>query len=405
MRIGIDACTWSNRRGYGRFTRGLVASMVAEYPWHEFVLVVDRFTAEEGGFPAGSRLEVVAVSAQPTMAAAANGARSPRDLWRMGLAVSRLDPDVFLFPTRYSYFPLLDRTPTVVVFHDATGELHPELVFPQWRSRLLWKIKTRLALWRADRLVTVSIDARKQIAAVFGYPESAIEVVSEGADSVFRALAADVSLHEVRRTYGLPSDLPLVLYVGGISPHKNLDGLLRAMKLLDREVRAPAHLVLVGDYQCDSFLSCYHELVALADSLGVSRSITFTGFVPDDQLVLLYNAASLLVLPSFSEGFGLPVIEAMACGLPVAVSERSSLPEVVGSAGLLFDPSSPEQMAATIGRLLTDDSFRRELGARGLARSAAYSWRAGARTMVQVLEEAARGGPVSRNPLPGQVHD
>jgi hypothetical protein len=163
MRIGIDACTWSNRRGYGRFTRGVVTALVEGHLDHEFVLVVDQHTAREAEFPAGAKVHVVATSEQPGQAASAYGSRSPADLLRMTRAVRRVRPDVFYFPTRYSYFPLPPGTPAVVTFHDATAELHPELIFPGLRSRLLWAAKTRLALRQADRLVTVSSDARSRL--------------------------------------------------------------------------------------------------------------------------------------------------------------------------------------------------------------------------------------------------
>jgi glycosyltransferase involved in cell wall biosynthesis len=119
--------------------------------------------------------------------------------------------------------------------------------------------------------------------------------------------------------------------------------------------------------------------------------VTFTGFVPDGELVELYNAATMLVLPSFNEGFGLPVAEAMACGLPVAVSDRSSLPEVVGNAGLLFDPASTDAIASAIRRMLTDDVLRHACREAGLERARAYSWESSAREMVRILDETARG--------------
>src|SRR5262249_52074454 len=141
--------------------------MVAEYPEHEFVLLMDRQTAGESRCPDGARVEVVETREQATRAASAKSSRSLRDMWRMSQAASRLRADVFFFPTRYSYYPLFHRGATVIAFHDATAEQHPELIFPGFRSRLFWKIKTWLALRQADRLVTVSESARSQIAAAF----------------------------------------------------------------------------------------------------------------------------------------------------------------------------------------------------------------------------------------------
>lgn len=389
MRFGIDACTWANRRGYGRFTRMLVSTMIAEHPQHEFVLVVDSHTAAEGGLPQGARVEIVETEVQPTEAASAEGSRSLLDLWRMGRAVSRLKLDAFLFPTSYSFFPLFSKTPAVVVFHDAIAEQHAELVFPGRRSRFFWRVKSWLARRTAKRLVTVSRDARAQLATVFRLREADIELVSEGADPCFRPLDLQSDDEAILERYELPRGVSLILYVGGISPHKNLDGLLRAVARLRQ---AQWHLVLVGDYTGDSFWGCYQEVVDLARSLAIADRVTFTGYVPDADLVLLYNFATMLVLPSVSEGFGLPVVEAMACGLPVAASNRNSLPEIIGDAGLLFDPLDPAGMAEAIQRLLGDEALRGELRAKGLLRAAAFSWKAGAQKMAGILEEVAARG-------------
>lgn len=386
MRVGIEACCWSNRRGYGRYLRELVTHMVAEFPQHEFILVTDQQTAAESQFPASARIEVVATREQATKAASASGSRSPLDLWRLGRAAAKLRPDLFFFPSRYSYFPLLARVPVVLVVHDASDQRHPELMFSGWKPRLLWNLKSWMALRQARQLVTVSESARAQIAAAFGYPETAIRVVLEGPNPAFHPLADRSGIRPVLDQYGLPADKPLLLYVGGISPHKNLQGLLHALtKLRDQAW----HLVLVGDFANDSFFGCYQELQALARQLELTKRVTFTGFVPDEHLLALYNAAMLLVLPSFNEGFGLPVVEAMACGLPVAASNRGSLPEVLGQAGVFFDPEDYGAMAAALDRLLSNASVRSAFQAEGLRRVERFSWKAAAREMVRVFEETA----------------
>ena len=389
MKIGIDASTWVNRRGYGRFTRGLVNAMVTGFPQHAYTLVIDDTMANEPTFPPGATLRVVRTSERQTTAASADGSRRAIDVLRMGRAASRLDLDVFLFPTNYSFFPFWSRTPTVTVFHDATAELLPSLIFPNIVPRTLWRIKSLLALRQSAQLVTVSDDARTQIARVFGRAAGDIEVVSEGTDPAFSplhdALERTRVSAAVRTRFRLPSDTPLLLYVGGISPHKNIDGLLRAIATLDR-TRRPCHLVIVGDLSDDNFLTCYDELRLLVAERSLIEHVTFTGFVEDADLVALYQAATMLVLPSMSEGFGLPVLEAMACGLPVAVSNRFSLPEIVGDAGRLFDPTSDDDIASALRQLLGDGALRAAMSARGLVRAEAYSWGRGAQTMMRILE-------------------
>jgi glycosyltransferase involved in cell wall biosynthesis len=382
MHIGVDACCWSNRRGFGRFTRELVSHMVREGPQHEFTLVTDGMTATEADFPSRARVEVVHTGEQPTQAASSRGARSPQDLWRIARAASRVPCDLFFFPAVYSFYPVLRRVPTVVTFHDAIAENHPGLIFPSRRTRLFWNAKCWLAMRQADRVMTVSASARTQIAAVFGYPESRIHVVTEGPGEGFGPLQDAPAIQAVRERYRLPEG-PLVLYVGGISPHKNLQALLQARARMDRA----CHVAIVGDYQDDAFHGCYEELVALRSRLGLDAAVTFTGFVPNPDLVALYSAATLLVLPSFEEGFGLPVVEAMACGLPVAASRRGSLPEVLGSAGLLFDPLDAGDIASAIVRLLDDPELRARLSAEGLRRAQAFSWEAAARSALGLFEE------------------
>ena len=380
----IDGCCWANRRGFGRFTRELLGPLVeqAVAADHRPFLVVDQATARSSDFPEAATLEVVETSVQPTRAAIAEGSRSVFDLWRIRQGMLGLRPDVVFFPAVYSYVPLPSRVPTVATFHDAIAEEHPSLVFPHWKGRLFWGLKTRWALRQACRLLTVSNSARQQIVDAFDYPADRIVVTEEAPSPSLAPIEDSERLAEVRRRHAVPEDVPILLYVGGISPHKNLDGLVAALC----RVETPWHLVLVGDHLADGFLSCHRDLMSRIESLGLTTRVTFTGFVSNEDLAALYSLAKLLVLPSFSEGFGLPAVEAMACGLPVAVSHRGSLPEVVGSAGELFDPHDPESMAACIQALLTDPGRLDRLAERALERAQDFSWNRSARTVLRLLE-------------------
>ena len=389
MRIGIDGCCWSNRRGFGRFTRELVTHMAQEGEDLDLVLVVDQQTASESQFPNKTTLKVVQTSVQPTRAASADGSRSLSDMFRLAKAASSLRADVFFFPAVYSFYPLLKCVPTLVTFHDAIPETHPDLIFPSWKSRFLWKIKTRLAIHQATRLLTVSETARTQIASSFKLPKSSLDVVTEGLGEGFSPVKNEELIHTVLSKYRLPTDRPLILYVGGISPHKNLQGLLLALTHVGEHTTAGWHLVIVGDYENDSFFGCYRELVEQSQRLGLEHQITFTGYAPSQDLPALYCAARMLVLPSFNEGFGLPIVEAMACGVPVAASQRGSIPEVLGNAGVMFEPEDHRAMARCIGKLLVDDGQWSHLRAQGLERSKQFSWDRAARKIIQLLRELA----------------
>jgi glycosyltransferase involved in cell wall biosynthesis len=305
----------------------------------------------------------------------------------MGCAVARLPIDAFFFPAVYSFFPLLCRVPTAVTFHDAIAEHHPDLIFSGFRTRWLWGLKTWLARRQASLVLTVTETARAQIASAFGLPAANIHVITEGPHAAFRPIHDRHVRQGVLDKYGLPIDRPLILYVGGISPHKNLEGLLQALCRLRVATPISWHLVLVGDYASDSFLGCYHRLKELATQLGLSDHTTFTGYIPNEDLAVLYNTAVFLVLPSFSEGFGLPLVEAMACGTPVAASSRGAIPEVLGSAGVLFDPEDHAEMAAVLRRLLEDEPLRTQSRAEGLKRVTRYTWSASAHTTVKLLED------------------
>jgi glycosyltransferase involved in cell wall biosynthesis len=192
--------------------------------------------------------------------------------------------------------------------------------------------------------------------------------------------------------YGIRSGERFVLYVGGISPHKNIDTLVIAYERWRQRIggSAPVSLVLVGDYVADVFHSSYLAIRRLIETAGLESSVRFTGYVPDDHLRDLYSAADVLVLPSFYEGFGLPVLESMACGTPVIASDAGALAEVVSDAGLLFDPHSSEALARVLGRVLGDDALRRDLAARGKVRAAQFTWEASARAALAAFEEVAR---------------
>jgi glycosyltransferase involved in cell wall biosynthesis len=376
MNIGVDASCWANQRGYGRYTRELLREAMAMDRANRYCLFLDRATADQCDDMPDVRRIVVETSAAATQAAAASGRRSLRDLWAMrrGVAEHRDGLDLFYFPSVYTYFPMPGGPKVAVTIHDTIAEHFPRLIFPNRRSELFWRIKVRWAIAQADRILAVSRTAKRDIVGEYGVDEARIGVVTDAVSPVFRPMPPVLPPR-----YGLAPGERFVLYVGGISPHKNLATLLDAMPPGEK-------LVLVGDYRKDVFYSSYP---ALRRKLGDSDRVVFTGHVPDDDLVSFYNAATCLVIPSFDEGFGLPAVEAMACGLPVIASEAGALPEVVGDAGLRFDPNSTRQLSEAIARLLGDEPLRRELSRRGLERAGHYTWRRSAEQLLGVFAELA----------------
>ncbi|GBD07853.1 D-inositol 3-phosphate glycosyltransferase [Candidatus Thermoflexus japonica] len=263
--------------------------------------------------------------------------------------------------------PLAVRLPVVVTVYDLSFVRHPE-AFRAW-NRIYLRLFTRLTCWRAAGILTISQAAREDLIRLWKLPPERIGVAYPGVDPRFRPLP-EKEVGAFRARYGLPDSF--VLYVGTLEPRKNLGVLLEAIARLS----PPVPLILVGGRGWKpAFLSRLRAL----EQEGRARWI---GFVPEAELPLWYNAATLLAYPSRYEGFGMPPLEAMACGTPVIAARASSLPEVVGEAGLLVDPDDVEGWVEGIRTLLRDGALRDMLRARGLARARQFSWEATVKAIV-----------------------
>jgi glycosyltransferase involved in cell wall biosynthesis len=269
---------------------------------------------------------------------------------------------------------------------------HPELIFPDAKSKLFWKLKQRMAIRQADIIATVSEFSKKEIVDYFHLPESRIRIISEAARPVFKVLPRNNGFFPALAKYHIAEDEKYLLYVGGISPHKNLGRLIDAFKqIVDADPVTPLKLVLVGDYKDDPFFSAYPALRTQVKALDLESRVTFTGFIPDEDLAYLYNAAALLVFPSLEEGFGLPAIEAMACGTPVAASSTGSLPEVLGQVGRFFDPAKADDVARVIREVLSDDALRNRMKVEGIDRSKDFLWKRAAQDTIAIFDELRAG--------------
>lgn len=393
MRIGIDVACWSNRRGFGRFVRELVPAVVAQGGGDDrFVLFADRQTAEGSRFPQGCRVVVGQTSEAATRGASADGRRSLRDMWAMRRVVGGEKLDVMFFPAVYSFFPVPRSLPCVVTFHDVIAETLPHLVFTTRRSRFFWNLKSRLALRVSRKVLTVSQASKRGLMEHFGLAEDRVRVVSEAPGEAFGSIGRREDSRVLGR-YGIEAGQRYLMYVGGISPHKNLDTLIEAFAVVAGEAGLQdVRLVLVGDYAGDSFRTCYQQLSGLVERLGLKGRVDFPGFVPDEDLGVLYSGSEAFVFPSYLEGFGLPAVEAMSCGAAVLASDRGSLPEVLGGAGELFDPRDRASMAGAMRRVLTDKTYRDDLRRRSLSRARDFSWERAGREAIDVLHEVGRLG-------------
>lgn len=385
MRIGIDASCWMNRRGYGRFTRCLVAEMVARNPRHELVLILDEPSTARAALPEGVEVRTIRVSEAPATAASAHGHRKLRDVLRMSLGASRAGCDVFFFPSVFSFYPVFG-TPLVVTIHDAIAAKLPHLVLPSVRSRFLWHLKQRGAIRSAKAVLTVSDTSRQALVDVLSVPEERVFVIREAPAPVFRPTPDP----DVLRRYGIGPKDRCFLYVGGISPHKNLTTLIEAFGLLDPDPNL--RLLLVGDTERDRFLSDTDAVRRAIARSPASDRIELTGYVTDDDLAALYTGAVATVLPSLGEGFGLPAAESAACGTPVVASADPALMELLGDAGLYAEACDVSGFAAHLRRLLAEPRWREQVGLACLTRAARSSWGEAAERTIELLERVGSGG-------------
>ena len=293
----------------------------------------------------------------------------PRALRRDGV-------DVFLSP--YYKRPLAAPCPSVVTIHDLFFIGYPGRARPL-RDALLTAL-ARVYARGAAAVIADSEHSRREIVARLGLPAARVSVIPV---ALGREFAPGAPTPAQRARYGLGSRY--ALYVGNFLPHKNLPRLLRAWAALPAPLRATHRLVLAGGARAGR-----PALAALAAALGLDGAVVFAGLVADEDLPALYGGAAALVQPSLEEGFGLPALEAMACGAPVVASRRGALPEVVNDAGLLVDPEDERALAAALARVLGSEDERAALRRRGLARAAEFSAARTAGRVVDLLAATAR---------------
>ena len=302
-----------------------------------------------------------------------------RVLWEQcvqPLALRRIGADLVHGPVFIG--PLCAPCPVVLTIHDLGFIRFPRACRPAHRHYLT--IMTRLSARRARRLIAVSEHTASEASSLLGVQRDRIDVVYHGVDPQFRPLPPDQVI-DFRRRQGLPARF--VLFVGTLEPRKNL---LRLVDAFSRLADSRTLLVLVGGRGWK-----FDDLFSRAEDPDLKHRVVFPGYARQEELPLWYNAATAFVYPSLYEGFGLPVLEAMACGTPVLCSNASSLPEVAGSAALMFTPTDTEALSAQLYRLLSDSSLRRELRDRGLTRSRSFSWIKAAEETTLVYQRAIDG--------------
>jgi glycosyltransferase involved in cell wall biosynthesis len=281
-----------------------------------------------------------------------------------------------LFHSQY-VLPVHLSCKSVLTIHDILFESHPEF-FPDSHRRLI-KFFIPFSAKRANRIISVSEFTKRQIMDYYRVPEEKIEAIYEGASRKFRPLKDNNYLFSKLKAYGIKKKY--ILFVGRIEPRKNIVGLLKAFDYVRQRGRKDLCLVIVGNQ--DKIFE-EKELFKKVKEMQLDSDVVFTGGVGEDDLVALYNGAEVLTYPAFAEGFGLPVLEAMACGTPVITSNTSALPEVAGEAAILVNPYSFQDIGEALEGLLDRQDLSKELSAKGLERAKRFCWEKTAEKTIEV---------------------
>lgn len=373
MNIVLDARTVSRRlSGVGFYVLELVRAFSRIDADHIFHILVHGDSAIED-LPSDPRFRIHRTSASPE-------SHPLGDLWeefvlpRIAHTAQAhvLHGPAFLIPLRRT------RIATVVTIHDLVAFTHPRTI--PWKYALYMRRRIRRALQTAQRTICVSESAKRDVLRLLAPPAEKIACIHHGVSERFHPESPE-RIDEVRRRYGL--ERPYILFVGNLEPRKNLGGLVRAFRIVRREAKEPIDLVVAGQIAWKS-----GELLRELGEEDVRNSVRLTGYFPAEDLPALYSGALAFVFPTLWEGFGMPVLEAMACGAPVVASRVPSIEEIAKDAAILVDPHSPDSIGSGIREALHGPraSFRR----RGIERAAQFSWLTTARRTLEVYDEAWR---------------
>lgn len=363
MKIGIDV-RMINYSGIGRYIRNILKYLLQKDKGREYILY-GRINEVRNRFPTTEAIiyqteyEIYKLVEQ----------------FRMPFKIEGVD----VFHSPHYNFPILYKDKMIVTVHDIIHYLYPR----ELRTRL-GKVYSRFMLnkvkAKASRVLTISQSTKDDLVKYFNFKPEKIEVTYIGVDSIFKKVNEPEAIDNLKRKLKIRG--PLLLFIGLNKYHKNIQTLLESVKILKQKKRD--FTLVLGGIKTNS-----RNIEITANEMGISDRIRILSYMDDTTMLYLYNAADIFILPSFYEGFGLPPLEAMACGTPVIVSNCSSLPEVVDDAGILIDPREPEEIVAGVEKILDDSEFREDLISRGFDQVRKFSWEEAAERIYKIYEEVA----------------
>lgn len=373
MKIGIEATSAAagQKAGVGYYAYHLIQALInAPNAAHQYTL----YLRHADPMP----LETLGITPQGASEVAARVLEFPL-LWaqfRLPVEMIRHPQDAYFFPSSTMPLWYLPKK-SVVTIHDVAFLFFPDCFSPALRYWL--KHSTQRSIRAAAKIITVSEATRQDVLAYYNIAPEKVIAIHHGVHRRFQPLERDLVQAELRR-YRLPE--PYLLCIGTLQRRKNIPRLIQAFYLLKQKHHIPHKLVLIGQQYRDL---PEDEILGTIARLSLQQDVIWTGYVPDHDMPALINGADVFALPSLYEGFGMPVLEAMACGVPVACSNTSSLPEVAGDAAMLFDPYSVDNMAERLHQLLTNRDLRLAYREKGLRRSQQFSWELCAQQTLEVL--------------------
>jgi len=378
MRIAIDyTAAIRQRAGIGNYVRKLVDAMLEQDASNQYTLLTSGRPTRERPFPTADNVRGRSIFI-PDRYLNIIWYR-----WRLPLYATYFSGQVDIYHGPDFALPPIGKTlRKVVTVHDLSFLEHPEYAVPSLAAYLKKVVPEAVAA--ADVVCTVSQEVSRTLVEHFQTPREKLVVIPNGVSPHFKRITDPVLLGATRHKFGLKH--PLVLAVGTLEPRKNHIGLIKAFYQAQKKKRGPAMLALAGG---KGWL--YEETQSLVEELKLEKKVRFLGRVSDLEMVSLYSLADVFAFPSFVEGFGVPPLEAMACGAPVITSNTSSLPEAVGDAALLIDPYNTGELSGAITRILENKQLQEELRQKGYERVKEYTWLASAQKMLSVYQKLYEG--------------
>lgn len=384
-RIGIDALAWNHKTGYGRYCCELVSALRALPTRYSFTLLMEASACA----PAG--VEVLRFA--PRKHAGGPSARPLTELLRLAWTISRAPVDAWFFPSPLSFVPVLSRAQVLIAIHDTIPWRYPELIFRNRAQQFAWRLKLGLAIRQAARVITVSRHARESLIQHLGIPQPVIRIVGEAPAAAFKPTLNPAEIARISERLGIPPTARVIVYHGAFAPHKDLPTLISAFARLCGEAEFNDVLMVLAGSESVASRPELRSLHARCEKLG---RVKFSGALDDRELARLLGRATVAVLPSLDEGFGLTGLEAVACGAPLIATRSSALPEVLGDGAWYFEPGDAAGLYTQLARMLADRALNRELRERGLARVARLGWKTEALRLIEVFNEALAERPALR---------